>query len=620
MKSDSTKIMSNPVLYILLGRAIPMFESFTDILEEYGLDGAAFIKIYEQPHYEWIKDEINRIQQEFIRRSYDSNGVIRINYVISSDNWDIHSLRETVEKYVSMLYPLEVYADIYWFLDDASALDGRTPSRIKTMKTLTSKKLTKAQVYLFSNLDNNNVFTQEEDQFRTLALLSVFKDYKPSHYPVSPEASRYNEFMFLENAINHGQSKGFLSAGCRSLQIPQKELKGFLVNILLDLGSNQSWPEPSDFNIMHFIRGEYVLFSKIVDREYIYGLAIPEIRSADFKGISRKVIISRLFGKRLDNILDIYIGDSIRLPDMESLNHALEDLHFYQALYLLGDEGKWRRSVRKVSEETRQALQTATSELESWLDSEHNVKDKARRRLSPWVRPENWPYQLAEGYIERLFRINALKALNKHLQQTMSAIDAYYNVLLGYQETVKKAQSTLNWDTTALNAAFDHFVPRISDYFFMLFKDYESSRVKALKAVTDPMLGHLKEGTFAQYISYLAEFVDDKLLPALNLNFAGLLRYLENECKGHLPALLSEWAVRGRRFGVQLRTGYVSLYSEANLFMPTGAEISKIKSRYESHGLGRINLFVDEHAGRIDVLYQAGIFGVDDLYYKDLYI
>lgn len=651
------KAQSNPVLFIFLGQTVPLLDPFRDILEGYGLEGAAFIAMKEHPYDEWIKDEVNRIHQGFINYSYDSSGIIRINYLLSGDDWNLSGLRYTVEKYVGMLYPLDIYTDIYWLLDDASALDGRTPSRIRTMEMLRdmlTNDTNKAQIYLMSNLDSNNVFIPQDEILRTIALLSLFKDYEPKEYPVEPGASRYNEFKFMENAANLQKSRegaGFLTAGCRSLQVPIKALKGYLVNVLLEWGKantdgtgktgktdrigktdktdktdgidvankiNEN-ENPNHFNITNFIRGEYVLFSKIVDREYIYGMAIPEINSPDYKGLSRKTIIKRLFGNRLDSIMHIYLKESIRLPAMDLLSQAMEKMPFYKALAILGDKGKWRTAVLESLTETNAAINTAQEDFNRWLDVEHNIKEGGRRKLSIWVRPENWPYLLAEEYVEQLFRLGALEALKDHLMQSITLITDYHETLSQYLQVLEGAKEALAWDKLSLDSSFDIFVPNVSDYYLKLYQEYERSHYNILETLTMPMARHLKEGTFTDYLAHLAEFVETTLIPALERPFTDMLQYLEKECAGRMPVQLAEWAIRTRRFNIQLKIGYVGLYAEANILMPS-IDATRVKASYDSQGLGRLNLFIDSQADRIDILHQAGVFDLDDLYYKDLYI
>ena len=616
------KTMNNPVLFIFLGKAINMLDPFMDLLDEYVLDGASFISMQEHPYDEWIKDEINRVHQEFIRRSFDSNGIIRVNYIMSADYWDLTALKETVNKYIAMLYHLEIHTDIYWLLDDASALDGRTPNRIRTMEMLDGGKLTDANIYLISNLDSNNVLLQEEDTLRTIVLLSLFKDYEPGYFPVAPDASRYNEYLFYENARASASQKRdavFLTAGCRGLQMPQKELQGFFVNILLDLKPDK-WQDTGNFDIDSIICADYTQFSKIVDREYVYGLTLPEIRSSDYIGLSRSAIIKRLFGKRLDGVLKIYVNESVDLSDKDLLIKAMDNLSFYQALDILGSGGAWRTAVENAIEENGRLLQAAQENFKKWLQDEHNIKSAGKRNLSFLVKVEDWPFVLAQKYLDKSSKVAALESFDKHLWQLLAKIDEYYTTLLDYLQTVRAAQDTLNWDTIALDTIFEQFVPNVSDYFYSVFKKYEDIHSGSLKTLTDPMIQHLREGTFVEYVSRLATFVENELLPSMNLRFTDLLTYLERECKGQLPLLLADWAKQGRHFSMSLKTGYVSLHTETGLFLPQSVDAASIKTNYETSGLGRMNLFVDKDAGRIDVLYHAGVFSINDLYYKDLYV
>ena len=606
------KTQRNPVLFIFLGRANQLLLPFQEILTDYKIDGTAFIQMDKHFNPDLIKDEINRIQQELIQRTYHSNGVIRINYILAGDKWDLPALRLTLEKYIKMLYPSDILTDIYWLLDDASALNARTPERIRTMSVLDNVR--KAQIYMMSNLDNNNIYTPLEDILRTIALLTLFKDCEPDSYPGAPDASRYNEFLFMENAgICRKGQHGFYTAGSRSLQIPKKELKGFWVSLLLN------WvPEKTNqIDISKFIDIEIIPFSKIVDKDYFYGLSIPKnIRSKDFNGYNREKLIQILFGSRLNKALQIYSSGNIKTPSMEDLLKALESLSFYSAFDILSKNG-WQTDVKKKIAEIKRELIKAEDDLKNWLDGVPDLNNKSRR-LSLWKKQEVWPYELARAYLDRASEINGLHALKQYLQKVLDLVNRYYDTISGYHKIVKEAQNTLEWDTEALDAAFELFVPHVSEYFFELFSNYARGHVDELQNLTEPMLNHLKSGTFVKYVSALADFADLHLIPIADRCFADLLEYLKNNTGKCFLSLLTDWAVNGRRFGCLLKTGYSGLYTEASMYMPK-ENAGKVKAGYESRGLGRMNLFTNEDTTHIDIIYQAGIFSFDDLYYKDLY-
>jgi len=596
----------NPVLFVFLGLSS---EGFSDILNEYGLGSAVIaFESENQVNDERIKNEVSKAQKVFIQKTYDSSGIIRINYIMSDDYWDLPQLFVKLEKYISMLYPSVIYTDVYWLLDDARAFEGQTPGRLKTMEAL-KKGLASTQIYILSNLDSNNFYSSPEDIMRTIVLLSMFKDYNPEEYPVAPDASRYNEFVFADNASYEG--KHFLTAACRSLVVQRKALKSFLINILLDWNKN----EASSFDIDRFAHSEQINL-KVVNEEYFYGLAIPTLKG-NISG-TNKAVVRQLFGERIESVFELYRDNCINLPDIEGFNLALEALPFYEALRVTGLEGGWRLTLSRALDECEKNLQESQKNLQKWQDMQCKINGE-RRQLSPLHKVEAWPYRLAEEYLEQLLKIHALTLLKQHRQRALALLAEYHETLLGYQQILQASQAALLQDKAALDAEFEAFVPQVSDYFLGLFEEYEAARLKTLQALTDPMILHMRESTFEDYVSKLDEFTEKSLIPALQRPFRELLSYLEKKSKGRLPFLLSEWAIKNRRFGVHLKIGYVGLYSEANVYMPSEIAAA-LKSNYESHGFGRMNLFADNKAERIDILYQAGSFNMDDLYYKDLYV
>ena len=115
------KPQSNPALFVFLGLS---GEGFGDILREYGLETAVItFEDESQVSDERIKNEISRVQKVFIQKTYDSSGIIRVNYIMSDDYWDLPQLFAKLEKYITMLYPSVIYTDVYWLLDDARAFE-----------------------------------------------------------------------------------------------------------------------------------------------------------------------------------------------------------------------------------------------------------------------------------------------------------------------------------------------------------------------------------------------------------------------------------------------------------------------------------------------------------------
>ncbi|MCL2399670.1 MAG: hypothetical protein FWC91_08025 [Defluviitaleaceae bacterium] len=619
-------VQSNPVLFILCGQTMAMQQPLMRIFADYGLKSVAFIAPEAMPKEKWLKNEINRVQQEFIKQSYNSSGIIRINYLLSGDSWDIPALRENIERYISMLYPAEIYTDIYWTLDDASALDGRTPNRIKTMSMLreilssgtSNEKNDKIpQVYLMSNLDSGNAPITMDEILRTIALLVLFKDYEPKEYPVAPDASLYNEFIFAENASEYHNGPGFWTAGIRSLHVPVESLKKLLTATLLNWEKNRDETPPLP-NFERYIHSEFASFSKIVDQEYIYGLAIPDVNKENYNGFIREDVIEKLFGERLNDVLQMYDSKSVYLPDISNLKQTIEDLPFYCALDFLGDGGEWRTATDKVLSENKETLEYCVNDLKKWLATEHKTDAESRRRLSLLVQTDAWPYHLAEEYVERLFKINALQTLDNHLEQILAIINDCYDSLLQHLETVNQEKNELTEAVTELNNTFEPFIPCVSEYFLDLFEKYADSHEKELRALTSPLAKHLRNDSFSDHIAQIEDFIERKLMPNLEQSFTMLLSHLTASGK-RFPVLFADWAMSRRHLNIQLNTGYVGLYTEANVFMPN-FKASEIKSSYESQGIDRMNFFVDSKAQRIDVLYHAGTFNLDDLYYKELYV
>jgi len=634
---------TNPVLFVMLGRAAETMPLLFKALEDYRMiNGIAFVTVSQEPDGEWARGQVNRIQQVLSKKRYSVSGVIRVNYLLFDDQFNLTSTRRWLERYLSFLYPNGTLTDVYWFLDDASGLDGRTESRIHIMNMLGEGQIPDSRIYLLSNLDDKNDFHPDTDIIRTIALLTLFKDYKPIEYVVAPDASRYNEYFFTENGYAPHKGVGFLTAASSSLWVPPEALKSLLVAALLNYG-REDMNEGS--SVMDFPTPE-VLPPVIMNPEYVYGLAIPNVdkKETEYVGLTRRRLIRRLFGDRLGRAATMYaqglpvkdsdlakntknanIANTTDITEISYVTRAVGNLPFFEAVRITKEGGAWATTAEKLLKVQEEALSVAEDELKQWLSEKHDLKSSPKRRLSMFAilaSEETWPYELAAGYMERYFKIQAIETRCAQLRHELEQIGEAQRRLTRYLHVIDSTLADLGHKTQAMNDIFAEFIPYVSDYFLGRFERFARANPEDIRSITLPLTKYLYTGDFSLYLEKLESFVEKYVLPSPEFN-RPFMQKLDELARGYsdtpLPKLLSEWILRNRHWSIRLKTGYSSLHSETNVTMSTqGAAATK--KAFESHGWGRMNLFIDEKAVRIDVLYHAGSFSLDDLYYRDLYV
>jgi hypothetical protein len=585
---------SNPVLFVLMGESAVLAPELNRLLDSYHLKAADCVMVPDTD-VTHLRAEINRIQQDFLHHRYTTVGLARVGYILHDATY-LPDLRNHVENILSPLYPSGIITDIYWLTDETSTLESDNTARAGSMNVL-ANGLPEAQVYLLSNLNSDSRHTPWTDVMQTIALLTLFKDGEPREYAAPPDASRYNEFMFLQNTE---RGKPFLTAGSKRLQIPQKALRALLLTALLSPLPLASPAAP------------LLALPKAApwqpEEEYIYGLALPaeEGKIID-NNMTRRTIISRLFGSRLDKILNMHpprVDDS----EKDDIEQSLSSFGLFEALAITGENGAWPLTLQNALSGNETAIATAEKSLQQWLDTPQRLNELKtdRRQFSFYHSTANYPYTIAAEYIKRMAAIHAFRQYGEKLTELLEFVQDLHGNLIIRRAAVEDVRATYEVEAEALNVVGSPLA-QTNDYFLGLFAQHARANASALRALTLPYRQEIP-------MTELGEYIEKKLLkdPIFSRSFTEMLTYVADDKS------LTEWATDSRYTHIRLRFGSAVLYNEANLHMPADWA-AQVKYGYESQGLGRANLFTDSTANRVSVLYHAGAFGPGDLYYADLY-
>ena len=599
---------SNPVVFITIGSCGNFSAMLEGEINNY-FRGAGFIKVPHSFDDSFVKAESERVWRGFLSDGAAKNGIPRVNFFVNADStaFALPEILELTDKYFQALYPAGSLFDIYCLVDDSNLLTQAENKR-EIMQMLDSVQSESVRVYLLSNLSSNNTLSPMNATAETAALLALFKNCTPLGYVAEADSTRYNEFFILENC---GQSGNFLTAASIILSVPQDALKALiLAEILLFTGNDNTKPLPAPF---------FGQPKQEKSMDYLMGMAVPKFDTND--KLTREQWLARLFGNRLE-MLDKTEQAAPSQPNFNEETKAATQTSLYNALKNTAAGGIIYAAASESLEAERNELQHLNQRLESWLTAMPNLDksspEAATRKLSPLFNQELFPYVLAHEFLKKKQEISYISEKIEILKQRLNAISQLNKTLLTYQSEVFAALEACDMQIVKLDEAFRAFSKGLpTDIFRRKIKAFIATNSAEMEKLAAEMTASLLAGAFPDFIARLDAHIEKKILPLFNLPIAEILQELTRH-DSDIAIAISDWVHDNIRYSVRLKTGYAKLYTEANLFLPADIDSAAIKRHYEARGFSRINLFAKQNAGRIAVLYHAGAFDVNELYYMHL--
>jgi len=606
-------IQSNPVIFVTIGKGTDILKHLPSMLGHYS-QSIAYIKPTEGFNETWIKGEVGRIWKEFLNSGDNSADIIRVNYIISTDytGLSLPTLRKYVEKYLTALYPAGILVDIYCLLNDNTLME--TSDYRKTTLSMLQEQ-NGANVYLFSNLINQNILISLKSLAHTITMLTLFKDFVPNSYVMGADASRYNEHYFLDNCYaNQGQ---FLTASSLNVTVPQDGLRALLMVELLSLGENA----PLEAREIPLDKSAFTAIDKNICQislDYILAMAIPEYDHTTKQ--SRGSWITQLFGERLDFLNNSSTDSSNPMPDLITAGTSLYDLIRYTS-----EGGEYEVLSSTAIKNCEKELAKAKEQLSVWLSEMPNLtkgsSEAEKRRLSPLVSQDLWPFTIAHEYIHKKFQIFELQRNLVVYEKRNDYVKLTHQKLLKLLEEVECAKNEYAETAQVIDLAFEPFSPCASDYFRNNFAEYAKSHNLELAELSSEITAAFLHDKFYEYLEMLGDYINSNILTSNLFNkpimdtMHDLISANENS---NINIALGDWVFNHRRWNIRLKTGYAKLHTEINIFMPPQGA-AEVKRHYEERGYGRMNLFTDKSVNSVSVLYHAGAFNIEDLYYESLY-
>jgi len=594
-----------------------MWKYLSPALDEY-VKGIAYIEVQDNFDDRWIKGQISRVWKTFLEQGQNSADLVRVNYIIGTDEagTKLPYLCKYVEKYLSALYPAGIITDAYCVLDDDRLLENED-ERKHIMAMLKAEQPKGTNVYLLSNLTSQNVLITNDSIAHTIAMLTLFKDCVPDSYVTGADASRYNEIYFLDNC--YAKQGHFLTASSLNVTVPLDGLKAILMTELLSFGKDTPLETGgiSDKSVFSETKIRQATTKPIA---YLLGMAIPEI-SRNTKQ-TRRQWISYLFGKRLELLMD----KNTKVEPDSLPNFTTDGVNLYDLLRYTDDGGIYDHLACTALADAKNDLYAAEERFRQWLDSPPSFSkdspEAEKRRLSPLVTQELWPYIIASEFMRNTVNIqywhDVIEVLEKRCEHV---VDAHHD-LMHLLEQVNEKIDECTKKSQILNETFSPFSPSATDYFRKLFNEFANSNYLELTELSMGMTASLVNGEFDKYLKQLDKYIVNSILPSKEFSqpIMDILHDIIANSGSHsdIATALGEWVFNNRTWNIRLKTGYSNLHTEINLYMPA-QNAADVKRRYEERGFGRMNLFTEESANHVAVLYHAGAFILEDLFYGSLY-
>lgn len=600
--------LSNPVVFFTLGNSAGFAQVLSSAIEGY-VQGAGFIAVPEEFDDELIRAEVGRVWREFLASGVGKSEIIRANFLINADEsaYFLPGLLAYAERFFSTLYPGGVLVDVYCLMNDTDLL---TDARRHIMQMLKGVRETAERVYLLSNV--TNAVLPPEAMAQTVALLMLFKDCTPGVYAPGADASRYNEFYFLDNCA--ARSGDFLTAGSLTLEVPREALKALIVCEVLEYGCNaiSGAAKPEDRPENPAPNPDLPPKKPVKSMEFLYGLAVPEFNTKD--PLTRGMWLSKLFGQRLGKIAADYTMAETEI----TASPEIKDV--YELSRQAGEAENASAALATAEDE----LQRREENFSAWLgdrpDFRKSSPEAAVRKLSPIQTQQMFPYVLAAEFLKKSAEIQFAKEKVKVMRRRQQTTERFQEKLGGHISETQEAVAERTEQIAVLDekfAAFTENTRPATEYFRTKFAEFAEVNREVMQKLSKKMAEDLVSGCLPEFISRLEESIEANILraPQFSEPISVLLRQLVGG--ENISAAITEWITRQIPHGIRLKTGYAQLYSEANFVFPDAKIAFEVKKIFETRGLGRMNIFPMAQRGvsKLAVMYHAGAFDASELFY-----
>jgi len=580
--------------------------------------GVGYLAISGEYEKDSLFTDIRDVQSRFLTTVYVTSGEIKVVYVINADSpqtAQLEEIKRDVDGYLAYLYPGGILTDIFLMLDDVHDLSAAT-HRGEIVDMLTEMRSDTCMLYMLSNLNSHKLYEPNArmNMLHGIALLGILKDY------ISLQASEqiykwYNERYFQEDCYRTGGH--FMTIGYLSIGRPLQLIKKLMLIELLTCRERQSMQECAFTWEAQKISGDGRLWL----RENIYGLCMDAQTNLDGIGnYTNKRALEVLFGDRLEHFFEANFQTSHASSGEVRVRKFLRDCAreptrgFYYIHAITAQDGALRAYLANLLAKAEAQLSSLESRADNW-QNERCQPPKQRWRNANRV-PDH-VYELAAQYLEPRFERLQPELEIKRLTEALEYVDTCH------REFERKHKQLAEFVMLRKEEA-DHI--REDDEVFIDSSSLNAYYIAKLRELVE------SDPKFDSIYSRLWRSLENE---ALDLYAAELESYIENTVmhrddfdRGIVDDLTGAWGVSGgevyesiwryiagsRHFNILLKGGCKNLHSEINVFIDASSQLARWSGTRD-----KVNFFYEENSNSIDVLYHAGAFSSEDLYYEALY-
>lgn len=662
----STGIRTNhPVLFVFSGNtsgAMKYIRSFFDekihdstsiaymVFGDSELDTCDNVyNVKKDSEYKDVRNVLNDIQNKFMRKNYTDAVTRRVYFVYNlheEQDINIHEAITVIKDFFRMMNNIP-FVDVYGFVDETRCNDSEFCRLIADayteLKWISDNKICN-MAYILSNLNSVGTVTDFSNQYQAIAQYSVLKDCRvPKSDSIFNSYNSYDERNFIDNCVSKNPQGCFYSIGTKKLDKPENILRFTILREILNENSTLYVTDADDLvKLINSIGSMQELFFENLDMifEKFAETCAKNVRSL---AVDLNAGIPALQGAALDTFFGVYSAgvNYVDLYFEVNFEKEAEGLIKAEIKNICGDFSTLIKrcldnkvfgffSVKKILldlknklfRETRVRLENEIEEsarhIRGWLND--RTKNYNNKFLGVLDRVSDLPFRLAVEYIyiksqymknqEYLYAFGQWEKLFDKYSEEFNTISSNIVSAVNFLDACIKdgldsepAVISENFEDYYTTLTHDYIRNNFSDYFGRLygsFYDFGHEDIEILfKQCDDYALEMMLNDDFSEniYSEIYKRISADK-----NTQFYSPEKITE---------LISSEIIN--------RKIYFSNISFSEKLYEITCFITEDTKLIEKFKNTNISVFFDNTDKSLNIIYLAGVFSLEQLYYAKKY-
>ncbi len=623
----------SPIVYIFVGE---IDEGIKDGIKHIhkkrvGAGGIGYITAYPQNTREEIVSEVNLLRREFIKNTYSAAGEIKLNYVVSADNADglfLATVKSWLNEHFKLLYPAAIATDVFLLLDDVNVSPNEHRNAVLKIADEMGMQ-DSAMVYILSNLNNSGIYNEESklNIINSIALIALFKEYA-SPQPDGTTRYIYNEHFFKEDCFRQGNGGKFATLGHYKLKKPMGLIKKIVLTKLLLLMQNGKGFDGGFDPTINTTSNQLNLTLDDL-------LALPlnrTISAGEKTSMSNMGALQALFGKRLDlfyKVNEQSQADNVLVELKKYFEEAVCSVNvgFFKTFDETSPDGALTKRLLQMLDELKYAAKIAEAQFESWKGQP--ISDNGKISLSVLTSIQAFPYKLAEKYLKFKHTLSSYKHQINQLEKAIEEVKQFHFKLALTKQKIDEIVSRYNKEIDETEEKLMPMQSSVRKFYEAALIDCIGESMTEFLNIYSSLFNLSEEGKFSLFIEKLETFVEENVFKkhtAFQKPFAESTAQIlcfnsEAQTDDEAYRLIFDEIVAGKTFNVFLKTGMSRLHCEINVMLGTESKLAHTIRSGAASCANKVNIFyeAEKEIGDVDIIYHAGGFSQEDLYYNELF-